>query len=66
MNVVKGASGDVCGLLSAFGDAFLSIATSGAVRPVVHMMTGFGHDCTRTKAADGRACLEFSYVIRLD
>src|SRR6266478_5772180 len=49
MNVVKGASGDVRGVLSACGDAFLSIATSGAVRPVVHMMTGFGQDCTRTR-----------------
>jgi len=27
---VKGASGDVCGDLSAFGEAFLSIATSVA------------------------------------
>jgi hypothetical protein len=42
MNVVKGVSGDVCGVLSAFGEAFLSIATSSAVRPVAHMMTGVG------------------------
>src|SRR5216684_1476391 len=41
MNVVKGASGDVCGLLSAFGEAFLCMATSAAVRPLVHMMPGW-------------------------
>jgi hypothetical protein len=41
MNVVKGASGEACGFFSAFGEAFLFIATSTA-RPVVHMMmTGF-------------------------
>src|SRR6266566_7199141 len=39
MNVVKGASGEVCGVLSAFGEAFLSIATSAAGRPV-----GRGYD----------------------
>jgi hypothetical protein len=55
MNVVKGASDDVCGVLFAFGEAFLSIATSGAVQPVEHMMTGFGQDCIRTSAAGQRA-----------
>jgi hypothetical protein len=35
MNVVKGASGDVCGVLFAFGEAFLFIATSAALQPVV-------------------------------
>jgi hypothetical protein len=49
MKVVKGASGEVCGVFSAFGDAFLSIATSAARRPVVHMMTGFRQDCIHTR-----------------
>jgi hypothetical protein len=31
MNVAKGASRDVCGVLSIFGEVFLSIATSAAV-----------------------------------
>ena len=30
MNVVKGASGEFCAVLSAFGEALLSIATSAA------------------------------------
>jgi len=47
MNVVKGASGDVCGV--AFGEALLCIATSGAVQAVVHMMTGFRQDCIRVR-----------------
>jgi hypothetical protein len=41
MNIVKGASGDVCGVLSAFGEAFLSIATFRCGTPVVDVMTGF-------------------------
>ena len=47
MNVVKGTSGDVCGVLSAFSEAFLSIATSAAARSFVHMMTDFGQDRIR-------------------
>ena len=46
MNVAKGASGESCGVLCACGDAFLSIATSGAVRSVVDMMSDFGQDFT--------------------
>jgi hypothetical protein len=46
MKVVKGASGDVCGALSAFGEVFLSIATSCAVRSAAHMMSDFGQDFT--------------------
>src|SRR5579864_3070377 len=38
MNVVKGASGAVFGVLSAFGEALVSIATSAAGR------TGRGYD----------------------
>ena len=53
MNVVKGASGDVWGVLSAFGEAFLSIATPAAVRSVVHIMSDVGQHCIRTKRAGG-------------
>src|ERR1700688_592699 len=48
MNVVKGASGDVCGVLSAFGEGLLSIATSNCGTTSMHTMTGFCKDCTRT------------------
>src|ERR1700731_835868 len=48
MNVVKGASGDVCGVLSAFGEGFLSIATSNWGTPIMRTMTGFCKDCIRT------------------
>src|SRR5580700_840202 len=51
MNVVKGASGGVCEVLFPLGEAFLSIATSHAVRLVAHMMTGFGQDCIRADRA---------------
>jgi len=53
MNVVKGASGGVCGVLFAFSEAFLSIATSCAVRTVVHMIAGFGQNCIRTRGRTG-------------
>ena len=49
MNVVKGTSGDVCGVLSALGEAFLSIATPVARRPIVYSIAGFGQNCTRMK-----------------
>src|ERR1700745_3602151 len=48
MKVVKGASGEACGDLSAFGEAHLSIATSGARRAAVDRMTGFRQVCIRT------------------
>jgi len=58
MNVVKGASGEACGFFSAFGEAFLFIATSTA-RPIVHMMmTGFGQDCIRTRRSRRQARFE--------
>jgi hypothetical protein len=40
MNVVKGASGDVCGVLSAFGERFLFIATSNCGMLITLLPTG--------------------------
>src|SRR5579872_7094709 len=54
MNVVKGASGDVRGDLSAVGEGFLSIATSGVGRTTVHMMTVFRQGCIRAARRAGR------------
>jgi ketosteroid isomerase-like protein len=51
----KGASGEVCAVLSAFGEAFLSIATSNRGTPIVHTMTGFCKDCIRTRRPRPRA-----------
>src|SRR5437867_813419 len=63
MNVVKGASGDVCGVLSAFGEGFLSIATSVARRPIVHSMTGFPQDCIRKWRSRRPNAFRVPYVI---
>ena len=55
MNVVKGASGDVGGVLSAFEGALLSIATSKCGTPIMHTMTGFCEDCIRKTRPRPRA-----------
>jgi hypothetical protein len=51
MNVVEGASGEICEVLVAVSEAFLSIATLDAVRPIVHMMTRFGQSAFLSGAA---------------